>query len=454
MNSASKKSSSASRVARRSDWFARNLPTVSRWTQHLGLVGLWFGWSWRRRAVVVALAASLVALMLYHREPRHEGRSLSRWLELENGIYSSDDFAGDTASVSNALIAMCPQAPTVLVDWLETRDSRMRKAFAALAGRQSVLNFEIEGADSRRSLAVAGFRLLGSNAAPVIPRIAMLIEDPELGDAAFTALNSIGVAARGQLMAALTNHHPHVRRSAMSCLAREPIVDEPEVLTALIHLMQDTNPTVATDTVHALVRMNRHIAIVHGEAARLAARPDYPGRGAAISALVQARADVTMTLPLYLQAMNDPLPQTRRWAVLGLGQVKSESVMKRLMAALSDPDSIVRARSAKNLGAYREHSPAIISKLVVLLTNDLPAVRASVAGALASFGSEASIVVPHLVSLYRDGKMPPISDAAARALLAIDTNTAIQIGIVPSQYQRDSLRGRHPPVARRPPTNY
>ncbi len=416
-------------------------------------MGFWSDWSWKVRVVALALVASLVTLIFYQREPRYEGEALSDWLITGiNGISDGDPTYAQHR-VSKALVAMSPQALPILMDWLETRDSKIRKVLTELLQKQSLVQIRIEEAESRRMMAVFGFRLLGTNAAPAIPRLALLIEDPELGDSAFSALQSIGMAASGELLAALTNSQPNIRLSAMVGLATWPFADNPAILAALLRMLQDSDATVASYTVRVLVSMKVRADIVHPVILKLAVQTNYPGRSAAVRAFAQSQEFIPLALPLYLEAVNDPDPKTRRAAVKGLRQTQSAEVMARLMVALGDSDPAVRARAVGGLGAYSEHFRAIVPELVGKRTNDLPIVQMAAVSALAGFGTNALAAVPHLVKLYREKDHSSLNDSAARALLAIDTNTSREVGIDPSWPIYPQGRGRRPAVPSKTSTN-
>jgi len=416
-------------------------------------MAFWSDWSWKVRVVALALVASFLALVLYQREPRYEGVSLSEWLRISIDVNSAGDSTRDSKSASEALNAMAPEALPVLEDWLATRDSKVRKVLAALAEKQSLVRIDIEHPESRRMMAVLGFRLLGSNAAPAIPRIALLIGDPELTDSALTALQGIGLVASAELEATLTNSQPNIRVSAMACLASQPFVDDPAILAALLRMLQDSDVSVASFTVQALFRMNLHADIVRPAILKLAAQTNYLARRTAIIAFAQSRADIPLALPLYLEAMNDSDPKTRRAAVNGLRQTQSDEVMARLMVALGDSDTAVRALAATSLRAYREHFRRIVPELIGKLTNDLPRVQMAAVSALADFGTNALAAVPHLVKLYQAREHSSLNDSAARALLAIDTNASREVGIDPSWPIFQQGRGRRQALPWRTSTN-
>jgi HEAT repeat protein len=416
-------------------------------------MAFWSDWSWKVRVVALALVAGLVVLVFYQREPRYEGMALSEWLTAGMNGDSDGDVTYAQHTVSKALVAMSPQALPILVDWLETRDSKIGSVLTEFLQKQSLVEIGFGKHVSRHELAAYGFALLGTNAAPAIPRLASLIEDPELSGSAFSALRSIGMAASEELLTALTNSQPNIRASAMVCLASWPFVHDPAILSALLRTLEDSDATVASHTVQVLVRMKVHADIVHPAILKLAAQTNYLARSTAIRAFSQSRAEIPHALPLYLDAMNDPDPTTRRAAVNGMRKTQSDEVMARLLVALGDSDPAVRARAVGGLGAYGEHFRTIVPELIGKLTNDLPIVQIAAVSALAGFGTNALAAVPHLVKLYRVRDASSLNDSAARALLAIDTNTSRKVGIDPSWPIFQQGRGRGPAVPWKASTN-
>src|SRR5690242_20249620 len=121
-------------------------------------------WRWGMRALATALPVSLALAIGWNVEPRHEGKTLSEWVAQGSSHYAggSDD---DTAQ---ALRAMGRRVLPTLLDWLQTRESRLKQKIEMLADRQSFIELHFESAELRRGLAVNGIRLLGTNAVPAI----------------------------------------------------------------------------------------------------------------------------------------------------------------------------------------------------------------------------------------------------------------------------------------------
>jgi HEAT repeat protein len=388
-------------------------------------------WRWSLWGLAVVLPVSLMLAIWLRLAPRHEGRTLSEWLSQPWDERVSDE---DTAT---ALRAMGPRVLPTLLDWLQQRDSRTRQWIAMQADKQTLFDLNFEGADMRRGTAVAGLRLLGTNAASAVPTLAKLIDDPELGGAALSGLAAIGVPAWPVLLSGLTNRLPAVRSLAVVLLASDPFIDLPGTMPVLLRMFQDDNPQVQMSAINTLAQCERHQELVHPAIAEVAADTNSPSRAAAINVLTHAKVDPSISLPVFLTAMQNGLPDVRRRAVVGLAQIESEEVMEPLIRALNDSEPAVRAKAATTVGRFSGQADRIIPLLHRLLTNDYPVVRGSAANGLGKFGPTARVVVPDLLLFYeeRGPVNPPVfRQTVARALLAIDPAAAVRAGIKQEDY--------------------
>src|SRR5436190_16177893 len=326
----------------------------------------WHLVSW---AVAVVLPVSLILAIWLRLEPRHEGKTLTEWLSQPWDERVSDE---DTAA---ALRAMGPRVLPTLLDWLQQRDSRMKRWIAMLADKQPFFELKLERADMRRETSVAGLRLLGTNAASAVPTLSKLIDDPELGDAALNGLAAIGEPASPVLLSALTNRLPSVRNTAIGLLVDDSFIELPGAIPALLRTIHDDNPQVQTAAIGAMARLERHRDVVHLAISEVATDTNSPSRADAIFALVMAKADPAISLPVFLAAMQNGPPDVRRRAALGLAQIESEEVLEPLIKALNDSEPAVRAKAATTVGRFSAQADRIIPLLHGLLTNDYPVVR-------------------------------------------------------------------------------
>lgn len=100
---------------------------------------------------------------------------------------------------------------------------------------------------------------------------------------------------------------------------------------------------------------------------------------------IQDNVDIT---PLLIQGLQDPDPAVRQCAALGLQQRPDDRAVLALIAALSDPDSLVARLAANALAAT---GPAAVPELINLVENSSSKVRLEAVRALALTGDTRSI---------------------------------------------------------------
>ncbi len=101
--------------------------------------------------------------------------------------------------------------------------------------------------------------------------------------------------------------------------------------------------------------------------------------------IIQDNVDIA---PLLIQALQDPDPAVRQCAALGLQQRPDDREVTALIAALSDPDSLVSMLASKALAAT---GPAAVPELINLVENSSSKVRLEAVRALALTGDTRSI---------------------------------------------------------------
>jgi HEAT repeat protein len=309
---------------------------------------------------------------------------------------------------------------------------------------------------------VTGFALLGTNAAPAIPRLTAWINNPEFGPSALGALRGIGLPAAPALLAALTNGAAEARNGVVQILGSELFVDLPQSVPMLLRALDDTDYQVQLTAINTLARCECQPRVVWPALAQRARDTNFAGRSFALRALVDGSAPEELALPVFAAALEDGNPDARRAAIAGLLQVESEAALEPLIRALEDGDVAVRSKAAIGLGKFPQHIERLLPLLRERLTNDVPVVRGAAANGLSKFGPAARVVVPDLLMLLREtGSLPQqmiLHNMAARALLNIDPQAAAEAGLRPEEPPSGRSRGRRgagsvmpPPVAPAPP---
>jgi len=198
--------------------------------------------------ILAGLSAWL--LLLRAGEPCYQSRTLTSWLKQYSD--ASLEETNRLAEAGQAIRAIGPQkAVPILIRLVTTKDNSFDKWVLDSSKRfkldflhwQTELDCEFEG--------VAGFEVLGSNAAPAVGALTRLLDDK---DGAFTAvrcLDDIGKPAEKALLQCLTNSNYEVREWAVSALAGA--TDDVEVYISLIKgCLNDPEALVRLATVRAI----------------------------------------------------------------------------------------------------------------------------------------------------------------------------------------------------------
>lgn len=174
------------------------------------------------------------------KEPSYQGKSLSEWLN-----------ESDEVRAREALAEMGTNAIPFLLKSIADKDSPLKKKLLKLAGKQSVINFNIYSAQAKQLEAMAGFELLGAKAAPAIPALEKLFENGETTIAAGMSLAVIGNESVPILVRGLTYTNWHVRHSAAAALGYLE-ADAKIAVPNLLDASNDTNRMVRSAAVWAL----------------------------------------------------------------------------------------------------------------------------------------------------------------------------------------------------------
>src|SRR2546427_5155471 len=148
--------------------------------------------------LVIVMAIGILILLLRAGEPSYHGRTLSSWLE-----QCSDTPLMETQRLAEAQAAVraigAQQALPHLLKLIETRDSPTRAWLVAKSEKfrnpflhwRSALASQLQG--------IAGFEVLGTNAAPAVGELTTLLEDREFAFVAVRCLENIGKPAEPAL---------------------------------------------------------------------------------------------------------------------------------------------------------------------------------------------------------------------------------------------------------------
>jgi len=217
-------------------------------------------------------------------------------------------------------------------------------------------------------------------------RIAELIEqlsdDDRTWTAAVIALQKLGEPAVVELVEALEDKNPRVRRGAVQALGEIKVAS---VIDPLIKMLNDSETAIRIDAANGLgslasydTKNLRPARLVPALAAVMKDKDDQV-RSAATWSLWQSN-DPRAVQPL-LGALSDEHPSVRWRAAEGLGFLRAKAAVEPLTAALQSDDEALRSHAADALGRIGDRRP--LPQLSALASNDEDAgVRASAGEAL------------------------------------------------------------------------
>jgi hypothetical protein len=174
----------------------------------------------KRTTLVVLLlaAAALIAAVTLRSpaEPQYKNRTLSDWIER----YLRNDHFADTNDYEEAIRAVHTigtNALPHLLSWIQYEGTPWRFIIYTnaprFAKRTAALLLLPNAMERKQNLALSGFFMLGTNAAPAIPELTALMADtnrPHTARVATYALAYLGTYALPPMLAALTNtNHPN-----------------------------------------------------------------------------------------------------------------------------------------------------------------------------------------------------------------------------------------------------
>jgi hypothetical protein len=163
--------------------------------------------------LAVIAAISLMSSLRQPREPEYDGVPLSDYLR--SLTYSQVRLE---RSARDAIRAMGSNAVPHLIKILDTRESRFKTRFNELAGRYSFTRFRFKPLDACQVQAAMACQELGPTAAPAIPSLARLVDDPQLGSWAVAALAEISPQTFPLLTNAMNSRWPATRFAAVGHL--------------------------------------------------------------------------------------------------------------------------------------------------------------------------------------------------------------------------------------------
>jgi HEAT repeat protein len=272
-------------------------------------------------AVISAMAVVTIAISAAWSEPSYQGRGLTRWLR--QCYDSSLEETQKIAEVHQAVNAIgAERALPVLLKMVRAKDGVIRSWIIQKNEKWGVRALKLHEAGETRQLGVAGFEALGTNAAPAVDELTIMLADTNRGpdSLAFIALRCliyIGMPAEKSVCASLTNQNPEIRAFATSQIGW--VTDDIELYLRRLEVpLNDADATV-------------RFAAVQG----LGLQTTYPDE----------------VLPLLIRAMNDPAQNIAGYAVKFVGELGTNGVkaLEPLREIVETGNSYMATHALKSL---------------------------------------------------------------------------------------------------------
>ncbi len=214
----------------------------------------------------VAIVAVGMVFVLSRADPRYHGRTLTRWLQqydyapLEESQHRQE--AQDAVRAIGAkkvlpkLLILVEARDDPVSLWLIDKTERYRDRFFRRVSTRDYLWEDYEriqwhSAGDFQRLGIAGFEILGTNAAPAVGKLEQLLNKKGHAFTAERCLEYIGKAAELVPCRALTNQDPDIRQWAIDQLAS--VTDDVGVYIARIKpRLQDSSDAVRGTAVDAI----------------------------------------------------------------------------------------------------------------------------------------------------------------------------------------------------------
>ncbi len=215
-----------------------------------------------------------------------------------------------------------------------------------------------------RSLQLAATDALIRIGADAVPPLMEAFKDRALrrriGNQIWKILVDMGTKSIDPLLQMLTDENQYVRLTAISVLGR---IGDRRVAAPLVHLFLD-DPRMQEAVVTTLARLEER-RVLESPGSPAADREIFLPKDVVDGFLGRPREDVTRVLT---EALDNPSPKVRRFALKALYALHGDSAMDRLVAALKDDDIDVKRLAIKIMGKMR--NKRVIDPLVQLILHD------------------------------------------------------------------------------------
>jgi HEAT repeat protein len=181
----------------------------------------------RRSFILITLVVlGCVVLLAVLREPHYQGRSLTSWLQQcdDTPFYETQRLAqAQTAVRAMPVKRVLPR----LLNLAESTDDPVSSWMIDTSDKFGIQFLKWHPAEDFQQLGIAGFEVLGTDAAPAVGTLNKLLDDKERAFAAIRCLADIGKPAEASICKGLKNPDSRVREVSISALAE--VTDDVDV---------------------------------------------------------------------------------------------------------------------------------------------------------------------------------------------------------------------------------
>ncbi len=226
----------------------------------------------RRTWIFLLICAPLVILLLaiFRRTPEgptYQGRSLSKWVELYAAYETTKDehHREEAAQAAQAVRAIGTNALPFLLQWIRYEppfwQQRISPDLRLSAQDHALASYIINGPGyEKQKAARKAFTFLGTNAAPAIPALRIMMRETNhhaTAMSAIIALSEIGAVGMPTLVSAISDTNYSLRRGVVIALAFEtaPIVGTNACLPPLTAALKDPDPLMRAEASRMLSRI-------------------------------------------------------------------------------------------------------------------------------------------------------------------------------------------------------
>lgn len=329
--------------------------------------GRWLGW------LAAFLVLGLVGLvvqdrLLWPREPVHQGRPLSAWMQELTSPSPAVHLPARTA-----VRAMGTNALPALERHLRARDSWLGRWVTAAQGRLphrlwvfAMRVTRARNALERRWQAAVALNTLGPLAAPALPALTRALEDPEprVVSNAAEALRQIGPQARPALVRALSSTNDPTFHAASYALRRAGAVSSNEA-AQLVHVFLEAPAQRREQLLPLLADLGEAAVPLLGGWLGVADSPRSEIAAQTLRAMI-AREFSALRGVTALTKHSDARVRAGAARVLGSQALWARTSINALSESLLDPEPQVRAAAAEALREAADWTPLVTNALPVL----------------------------------------------------------------------------------------